>query len=226
MNEYQWKPQKCMVCHSFGHSNNKCYLKKASTRKAHWNSKKRPNLVERVKTLSKEGETGSRENREQVKENSLSVTEDKEETVLHQREDTIGVGPQSRIETTDGNVTGVVEQDSTSQSEEVVEVRDMIGKVISVTVTENVDSVNVLPDDSSLQIFNGNGTGVGVPEMLSPKSNKEWSCYKRTNNSGRKKNGHNAYLNPFTLLESEPESGFDDSNDELPNNMDLEWELV
>ncbi|RZC58170.1 hypothetical protein C5167_005460 [Papaver somniferum] len=55
--------------------------------------------------------------------------------------------------------------------------------------------------------------------MLSPKSNKDWSCYKRTKNSGRKKNGHNPYLNPFTLLESEPESGFDDSNDEFPDNL-------
>lgn len=94
-------------------------------------------------------------------EDKIRVTEDKEETDPHQRDETTGVGPQSRIETTDGNVTEVVEQDSTSQPEEVVEVRDMIGKVISVTVIENVDSVNVLPVDSSLQIFNGNGMSVG-----------------------------------------------------------------
>ncbi|XP_026415955.1 uncharacterized protein LOC113311331 isoform X1 [Papaver somniferum] len=72
--EYQWKPQKCMVCHSFGHPNNKCYLKKASVGKAHWTSKKRPNLVERFKPLSKEWETGSTdtENREQVKEHFIA----------------------------------------------------------------------------------------------------------------------------------------------------------
>ncbi|XP_026450912.1 uncharacterized protein LOC113351056 [Papaver somniferum] len=85
--EYQWKPQKCMVCHSFGHSNNKCYLKKASIGKSHWTSRKRPNLGERIKPLSKEGETGNTgtENREQIKEHSivdsLTVTEDKEATV-------------------------------------------------------------------------------------------------------------------------------------------------
>ncbi|RZC49553.1 hypothetical protein C5167_017984 [Papaver somniferum] len=127
--EYQWKPQKCMVCHSFGHSNNKCYLKKASIGKSHWTSRKRPNLGERIKPLSKEGETGNTgtENREQIKEHSI---------------------------------------------------------VDSLTVTEDKEAT--------------------VPQ---------------TKNSGRKKNGPNAYLSPFTLLESEPESGFDDSNDELPDTL-------
>ncbi|XP_026378121.1 uncharacterized protein LOC113272512 [Papaver somniferum] len=123
----------------------------ASIGKAHWTSKKRPNLGERIKPLSKEEGTGNTgiENREQIKEHSivdsLIVTEDKEAKVPQQRDERTGVGPQSRIETTNENV--------------------------------------------------------------------------RTKNSGRKKNGHNPYLNPFTLLESEPESGFDDSNDEFPDNL-------